>query len=134
MKKDKKCYVCEGNTPTWIDHDRCEKHDVCLTCGINRKDLKEPPWGDEKGFVCKSCEEQTVKDKVDSFQATEPEEMDLYSNDKIICPNCGEEHESDGESTAFYSEDSHDFDCGECNTTFVVETRMSFSYQTSIKQ
>lgn len=129
----KKCYVCDGSKPTWIEHDRCSEHDVCLSCGINRKDLTEPPWGDEKGFVCKSCEAKRIENKIEDFQATEPEEMDFYSNDKIICPNCGNEHESDGEDSAFYAEDNHDYDCGECDYEFNVETTISFSYQSSKK-
>jgi hypothetical protein len=131
VEKDK-CHVCNRTEPDWFN-SRCEEHDVCLTCGINRKDLTETPWGAKGGFICKPCEDQRIKDKIEAWQSQDPEDIDLYSFDKIICPNCGHEHEADCDDSAFYADGTHDYDCAECNYKFEVETTISYSYETSKK-
>jgi len=125
-KNEKECYVCNG-TGAGFSAPRCEKHDVCLTCGVNRKDLTEIPWHSEGGFVCRDCARRKIKDKIEAFQAENAEEEEFYGDD-IICPYCGQKHESDYEVSAFYCDGDHEFTCGDCGNEFKVRTCISFSY------
>lgn len=129
--EEKKCYVCEGTKPESIFSHRCEKHDVCISCGINRKDLDEAPWATIGGFICKRCEENRINDKIEKFQK-DNEGEDEFFDDVIICPYCGEKHEADGEDSAFYSDGDHKFRCADCQNEFDVNTYVSFSYTTSL--
>lgn len=128
--KTKECFVCKGIEPDNIFSHRCEKHNVCLSCGTKRKDLKETPWGKRGGFICKPCEQKRIQEKIKTFQDENACEDEFYDDD-IICPFCGEKHECDGEDGAFYSEGDHKFSCADCDNVFNVNTYISYSYTTS---
>lgn len=112
-----------------------ETKDNCIKCGTHRNELNEVPWchrfdhsnPENNRIICKPCRRKEDNEQIEKFQASE---TDLEFTDDIICPFCGEKHESDGESIAFYAEGCHDFDCGNCHQTFVVETTVSISYTT----
>jgi len=135
MSEDKKCYVCEGTEPKdrWFA-PRCEEHDVCNVCKIKRKDLKDSPWGQREGWVCKPCMNKKIQAQVDAFQAKMKEEgrEELYSDNGIICPNCGHENEQDNEDNVFYEDGEHDYTCGNCEHEFKVITDVIFSYTTQL--
>lgn len=124
---DKSCYVCNGTEPKVFAY-RCEKHDVCLTCGKKRKDLKEVPWGARGGFKCKPCETARIEQRIADFQSEEHGEYDFIQNDEVFCPYCGYKYcpdnpgDCDGET-----------DCPECEKMIVIETHFEVMYSTTKK-
>lgn len=103
--------------------------DICVSCGRHRSELSEIPWSHnlgngELGIKCKDCHRSEIAERKASFSG------DTEYTDDIICPFCGEKHEQDSETRAFYEDGSHDFDCGYCNEKFTVETSISYSYST----
>lgn len=120
----KECYVCaEGNYKPWeIGKKLCEAHDVCIDCGIKRKELADSPWGVRIGaFQCKPCEEKErlmrIKDRMEKGFEHEYE-------DEIVCPNCGYEFSDCNE----YGEGEQH--CDECKKPFEMERHVSVSYST----
>ncbi len=108
------CPECIGKEPVF-PYVKCEKHNVCVTCGIKRKDLKETPWGHRNGFVCKPCEDARVKSIIDAFQATEINEDDFNYRSDVKCLYCGYE---------FYPDDFYEtgtLECGNCSNELHVE-------------
>ena len=59
------------------------------------------------------------------------DEGDTDYENVVICPYCGEKHEPDCESKAFYNDGDHDFDCYNCENSFKLETHFEISYSTT---
>ncbi len=121
------CWRCNGTEPKYPNDKYCEDHNTCLSCGTHRKDLKDIPWGAKGGFICKPCTENALNNKIEAWNS---EEHDLEYTDKAICPNCGCEHEADGEQEEFYMDGDHEIQCGECEYEFSMQTHVSISYST----
>ena len=70
--------------------------------------------------------------KIKDFQEKmdKEEREDIWSDDGIVCPKCGQLHEADCEDSAFYEDGDHEFTCGDCDHEFTVDTCVSFSYTT----
>lgn len=106
----------------------------CRDCGTHKSKLKERPWSrrDKNAklwyYQCKPCRTEEINKKIESY---EWDELDTYAEDNVICPFCGQVHESDGESIEFYADGDHEFECSECENTFLLETNVSFSYTTT---
>lgn len=111
-----------------------EQKENCMTCGTPRAELKEIAWGRyiyNKSYIqCKPCRQKEIDTQIECFQNSDP---DTEFTDDIVCPYCGEEHDQDGESSAFYNDGEHDFDCSNCHNSFKVETMISFNYTTTKK-
>lgn len=110
------------------------QEEKCMTCGTLVSELPETPWTRyierQVYSQCKPCRQKEIETQIACFQAS-GDETELM--DEIICPYCGNHHEQDSESSAFYNEGEHEFDCGNCHNTFRVETQISFSYTTTKK-
>ena len=105
-----------------------ETENKCMDCRIDRKDMLDIPWSRGNNRIqCNPCKEKEVENKIKLFQESE---TDTEFEDEIICPNCGNKHEQDGESEVFYNGGEHDFECGYCNEIFKVNTDISFIYST----
>jgi hypothetical protein len=109
------CPQCLGKDPSFA-YSVCDKHDICITCGINRTKLKETPWGCREGWRCKPCETKRVKKAINDYKQTEPEQ---YS-DTIICPHCG--NKDDGSDL---HESDNEYLCGNCSSPFEIEVEYS---------
>ena len=121
-----KCCICEtGKHESWgIGFKYCEEHDVCNTCGINRADLNEHPWGTEYGaFICKPCEIRKRKSRVDG--RIEKGFSHEYMQE-ITCPHCGYE-----ESDSWECGESDDCrECPDCNKLYSFQQNIEVSYCT----
>ena len=127
------CYVCNNTEPTWLSK-RCEKHDVCLSCGKSAIEIKEEHWAEKGGWVCASCEEKRIQNEINEFQAKNEDEDDFWSDEKpVICPYCGH-HNKVEEGYMYFEEGYHTDTCGNCNNDFELVTYISISYTTRKKE
>ena len=60
----------------------------------------------------------------------------VKSDDALVCPHCGHEHDlSDCEVTqqvvSYWGEDAHDYVCSGCNKDFVVKEIVTRRYETA---
>ncbi len=55
-----------------------------------------------------------------------------YSTEKVICPYCGAEHDTD--EAFFFDEDFNEFECYECGKKFHVKTTVTYSWETAKKE
>lgn len=124
MSTDTECYVCEGTDPQWFSI-RCEKHDICLKCGINRKDLKEPPWGAIGGFICRECEEKRQKKAIADYDSSG---KSYEYGDTPICPYCGEKYNIDEHYSLYDDDNNEDIECPNCGSMFNCNTYVSYSF------
>jgi hypothetical protein len=114
---------------------KCVKHDVCLTCGIPRDQLKETPWGAVNGFNCKPCvEKEDAAIRAAALQRAEENEkdsLDYYRNDKITCPYCDAEFDE----SERYDADGEQIECHECGNTFALTANHEVTWtMTKIKE
>jgi len=131
--KDKKCYICDETKPEYFN--RCEKHDVCLSCGKHTSELGTMNrWGTLGGFRCQDCEEKRIQSEIENFQKEHEEDDYQYSNDGVICPYCGYLHKPDSESSYFYNDGDENIECSNCGNEFNIETYISYSYTTTKKE
>ena len=84
------CDKCNGKEEAYGGYIRCDKHDVCCTCGILRSQLKEIPWGHVRGFQCKPCvQKQHNIEKAEALaKMGEYNEWDYENIDELKCPYC----------------------------------------------
>ncbi len=62
------CDHCNGSPIKWA-YVRCDKHDVCVDCGVDRERAAKSPcidgigavWGCSDGWRCNDCQEQINK-------------------------------------------------------------------------
>lgn len=122
------CAECNGEPRDWLTYIECEEHDRCRCCGINRKDLKEAPWGGKHGWQCKPCADiEAAGIREDAFDKLNGEDPDCDYRDEIICPHCG--------STLCSDElhESQDIECHVCEGEIYLEVEYTASYTTSVK-
>jgi len=118
------CYVCkEGNYKPWgIGRNLCEVHDVCVDCGIKRKDLGHSPWGVKIGaFQCKPCEEKERKVRI--AKRIESGFEHEYT-DKVTCPHCGRQYCDSWEMSEGKTE------CDDCGKHFEIQRHVYTEYST----
>jgi hypothetical protein len=98
----------------------CDEHDRCISCKIQRDQLKEVPWGKPGGWQCKPCnrrEHSERKNKaIEEAQARGHSEDDYSYTDEIICPVCGSENSNDDMN----GKAEHKVTCCICDTEFIV--------------
>ena len=89
--------------------------------------------------ICSPCHTKIKQDKIkqdfDEFyaDAEEDEEFDTSSGDFVICPHCGYAIPTDFGYEDFpelYEEGEHKITCPECDKDFVMETSISYYYET----
>ena len=122
--ENKTCPVCETGThqPWSLGNKYCEKHDVCISCGVPRKGLGHTPWGVRLGsFQCQPCEERERKERIAERQS---KEIDHEYTSEVVCPHCGYEHGDSWEMS------DGNYECPECNEPFDLERIVSVSYTT----
>lgn len=126
MAEEKPCPTCTGDEKPWPFGKFCEKHDVCRTCGIGRKQLTQTPWGVRIGaFQCAPCEEKERKARIAERQE---KGFDHQSTDEVVCPCCGYEFSDSWEM----SDGAHD--CPECHNEFDLERNVTVDYTTTRKK
>lgn len=121
------CQVCKtGEYKVWgLDGDLCEKHNVCVDCGIKRKDLKTTPWGVRVGaFLCGDCEVRGRKKRIAERQE---KGFDTHYTDEIVCPECGYEF---SDSWEYSNRSECEVECPECETEFTLKVNFDVTYTT----
>lgn len=125
------CPDCNGTDKAWA-YVKCEKHNVCVTCGVKKGDIEGTVWGHRKGFRCDRCQKELdERARVKALQKVsekEYDEWDYQYTDNLLCPHCGTKqyHEmSDGEPP---SEET----CETCGGKFSVEIDYSWTYSTTV--
>ena len=86
---DKECPACIG-VEEIMSHGYCDKHDTCVGCGINRKNLpdSEDIWMAMYGsFRCDACLVKDTKDEI--------KEIDCSRGITVDCP--ASKNDEDGE-------------------------------------
>jgi len=120
-----KCVVCStGKYPDFgFGKNLCEIHNVCVTCGIKRAQLKETPWAIRTGaFQCQPCEKAERKVRI---KARKAEGFDYEYTDEVVCPHCGYEYGDSWEMR------DGEHECPECEKSFDLVREVSVSYTTS---
>lgn len=102
---------------------------VCECCGKNFTAWL--PW-DTKCFKCEKLER--LKEIQDAIKEAEPNEnVDTFSSEYVICPYCGNPMETNFGYEDFpeiYEEDDHEIECPECEKLFILNTHVSYSWDT----
>jgi len=124
------CEECNGRKrDSFKSYIECEKHDVCSSCGISRKDIKDGSvWGGGPGWTCNSCHEsERLAIRNEAFAKLDGEEPDCDYCDEIVCPHCGSTMCKDD----IY--ESQDMECYVCDGEFSLEVDYIASYSTTAK-
>lgn len=93
-------------------------------------------WTDGKCSQCHTEEKQEkIKTDFDEFyeEAEEDEEFDTSSTEFVICPHCGYAIPTDlgyEDFPEIYEEGEHELDCPECEKKLILETQISYFYET----
>ncbi len=107
----------------------------CRRCGKEKY-----VW--QRDGICSKCHEELDQEKIkkdfDEFyeEAEEGEEFDTFSDKYVICPYCGYAIPTDYGYEDFpeiYTEGDNDLTCPECEKDFVLETSVSYYYETKKK-
>lgn len=127
------CHKCLG-IKEFYSYIVCYDHDRCLTCGTHRTELKERSvWGHPDGFNCKTCVAKAKKERKREAlkQAKENghSEYDCQYTDKIICPRCASEYETDEN----HDQGEHEITCDVCDTKLELEVEYEPRYTTRKK-
>lgn len=125
---DNSCEECNGRprnqTKSYIE---CDEHNVCISCGISRREINGSVWGGLNGWTCKPCKSiEDAKIRAEAFVKLDGEEPDTQCIDEIICPHCGTELNSEGVENGELGE------CPVCEGEYEVEVTWMVSYSTSI--
>ncbi|MCM1167094.1 MAG: hypothetical protein NC401_13900 [Ruminococcus sp.] len=104
---------------------------ICSRCGKEREMLS---WEN----TCWACSKLNALEQTQAaIRAAEHDEMvDTRSDDYIICPYCGAALETDvgyADFPEIYEEGDHELECEECGKTFVLNTIVSYSWETEKK-
>ncbi len=104
---------------------------ICERCGKIKPIVS---W--EK--YCYPCQKEIELERIQKEIAeSEDEEVDTGSSDYVICPYCGEGLETCYGYEDFpeiYEEGEHTITCPECDKDFVLETSVSYYYETHKKE
>ena len=119
----KKCEVCETGIYKAFPRNICEKHNVCVYCGIKRKDLDHTPWGVCDGaFKCIPCEKS---EREAGIAARVAAGFEHEYTQEVVCPYCGCEHIDSWEFG-----ESGEVECADCMKTFKFERIVTCDYST----
>jgi uncharacterized Zn-finger protein len=104
---------------------------ICERCGKNKLMLS---WES----LCYECQKIVELEKIQAniLEATDDEEVDTFSSDYVICPYCGEAMDNCYGYEDFpelYEEGDHLVTCPNCDKEFVLETSISYYYETHKK-
>lgn len=104
---------------------------ICERCGKNKPMLS---WES----LCYECQEIVELEKIQAniLEATDDEEVDTLSSNYVICPYCGEAMDTCYGYEDFpelYEEGDHLVTCPNCDKEFVLETSISYYYETHKK-
>lgn len=104
---------------------------ICERCGKNKLMLS---WES----LCYECQKKVEFEKIQAniLEATDDEEVDTFSSDYVICPYCGEAMDTCYGYEDFpelYEEGDHLVTCPNCDKEFVLETSISYYYETHKK-
>lgn len=122
---EKHCSKCE-NEKSFYPTNLCDKHNVCLACGIKRADLKEIPWGKVLGWQCKPCE---LTERKAGIEKRQTDGFDHEYTDEVVCPHCGYEFSDSWEM----GDNDDGMDCPDCEKTFSMERIVTCEYSTDKK-
>ena len=100
-----------------------------------------PGCGKEKIFtfswerLCYQCTQERIFKKLQKTQEAirNGEETDTGSSDYVICPYCGYAMDTRYRYEDFpelYEEDDHEIECPECEKTYIMNTSISYYYET----
>jgi hypothetical protein len=126
------CPECNGKEAEWA-YAKCEKHNVCVDCGIKRKDVLDTTvWGHSKGFRCNTCQitlnEQVRTEALQKVAEKEYDEWDYHYTDKLLCPHCG----TDQNHEMVDGEPSDENECEVCWGKFSTETHYTVEFSTTV--
>lgn len=99
---------------------------ICKVCGKNKFMM---PWED----TCRACEKEQRLKRIQDDIVSGDEDVDTFSSDYIICPYCGYASSDEYGYVDFpemYEDGEHEVECGECGKTFILETNVSYSWET----
>jgi len=136
MSEELPCPICEGVELIpykWeLKYKKCETHDVCINCGVRRKDLDEIPWWHKEGIICKPCKKKEIQRTIEEFEKRLEREGDFFldHNDSPICPYCGHEYGDAWE----LDPDTEEIECGYCDNTMKVDIYHEVTYSTERKE
>lgn len=123
------CKVCTGESGT--TYILCDKHDVCVDCGVHRSELTGTPWGVSNGrWRCQPC--QTTLDNIrraEALEKTNTEEYckyDYIDQDTVLCPHCGTD-QGTGDVRGDFSDT-----CDVCGGEFKVTVEYTVTYSTEV--
>ena len=122
------CVVCEkGKYPAWaFGSQLCENHNVCISCGIKRRDLDHTPWGVREGaFQCAPC---AKKEKEAAMKARIVKGFEHEYTDEVVCPHCGYTHSDSWEMG------EGERDCPDCEKPFTMSRDVTVRYSTEKKE
>jgi len=126
------CPECNGKAGDWT-FGKCDKHDVCVTCGIHRSKLNNIPWGHRRGFRCKPCQdaidEQTRREALAKVAAKEYDEHDYLWTAEPLCPHCASKIYYSGESPESYTGEN---ECDICGGKYECEVDYSVTFTTTV--
>lgn len=134
------CSHCNGSPKDW-DYVRCDKHDVCVDCGVDRENAGKSTsggvWGCRGGWRCNNCQEQIDRNRLAEAEARiipddEYDAMDFWREDEAKCPWC----KADISTDESYDANHEEHQCHECERHFKLTAEHSVSWTTirSIKQ
>lgn len=134
------CSHCNGSPKEW-DYVRCDKHDVCVDCGVDRENAAKSTsgavWGCSGGWRCNDCQDQINRQRLSDAEARivpddEYDEMDFWHEDEALCPWCKAKISTDESYDAHQEEHT----CYECERQFKLTAEHSVSWTTirSVKQ
>lgn len=127
------CPECNGVKEHYF-FGYCDKHDTCVSCGTNTKDLAKgvERWGIRNGsFLCTTCKERKEKERrraaLESFDEENFDEFDYKFNHEPKCPYCGTVNkyfEYDGDNNP------EPIECETCQYTYKLEIDWEITYST----
>lgn len=103
----------------------------CKRCG---KEKNMMSWE----TMCYECMKlKALEETQTAIREAEPgENVDTWSDDYVICPYCGEALETDVGYPDFpeiYEDGDHELECTECGKIFILNTMVSYSWETAKK-
>lgn len=105
---------------------------ICKRCG---KEKEMMSWEN----MCFQCRKEETLEKTQAAirEAAPDESVDTWSDDYVICPYCGAAMETNlgyEDFPEIYEEGDHELECEECEKTFILNTHVSYSWETEKKK
>lgn len=125
------CAECNGEPRDWMTYIECDKHNVCRTCSIPRKKLKDIPYAGKNGWQCNPCADAAHKAKraaaLEAMAEKDYDEWDYRNNDNIVCPHCEFSWSPDGDPATDGNET-----CSLCGGEYSLAVEYSVEYSTEV--